>query len=138
MENIKYFNLKAKNLYKDFKNGTPQKHFSIDYRRVVNDLYEEEIDADNFTLMKAQHIIALMFGFDKWSDLLKTPQEELDRRKALFEKDFPKTYSEKKALSNNKLELECLHCGNKFFEGSEKHASDCDGHFWDIIPAYKE
>jgi len=35
--------------------------------------------------MKAQHIIALMSGFDKWADLVKASEAELDLAKLLFD-----------------------------------------------------
>ena len=92
MNKIDYFKLQAKNLHKDYKAGTPTKRFPIDYRRVLNDLYEQETDVNNFTLMKAQHIIALMIGFDKWADLLKTSEEELEKRGLWFEKTIKEAF----------------------------------------------
>ncbi|USQ13969.1 hypothetical protein J2N86_01055 [Legionella lytica] len=35
--------------------------------------------------MKAQHIIALMVGFDKWADLLKSSEFELELAKLLID-----------------------------------------------------
>lgn len=81
MKNIGYFKLQAKNLLKDFKSGV-QKHFPDDAEFVV--LCEYGHDEDGFSLMKAQHIIALMGGFKNWSDLTKASEVELELAKLLF------------------------------------------------------
>jgi len=94
MTYIEYFKLQAKNLFKDYKTKAP----CLD--EVINDyLYEYkpqyfdidqiilsyDIDEENFSLMKAQHIIALMVGFHKWADLLKASEFELELAKLLVD-----------------------------------------------------
>lgn len=88
MTHIEYFKLQAKNLFKDFKTKTkpfdlyeynPQ-YFDID--RIVVDY---DFDEDNFSLMNAQHIISLMAGFKKWTDLLRASEAELILAKLLFD-----------------------------------------------------
>ena len=94
MTHIEYFKLQAKNLFKDYKTKSPYfdntiddylyeytpKYFDIDGIVVAYDLDEE-----NFSLMNAQHIISLMAGFKKWTDLLKASETELQLAKLLFD-----------------------------------------------------
>ena len=94
MTHIAYFKRQAKNLFKDYKTKTPYldkvdgsscykydpKYFDID-----GILLAFDYDEDDFSLMKAQHIIARMIGFYKWTDLLKAPEAELELAKAIFD-----------------------------------------------------
>lgn len=94
MKHIEYFKLQAKNLFKDYKTKTPYiddvhgfssykynpKHFDI-----FGIIVDYDLDENNFTLMKAQHVIALMIGFDKWTDMLKASEPELELAKAIFD-----------------------------------------------------
>ncbi|MET3125464.1 hypothetical protein ABID42_000552 [Arcicella rosea] len=94
MKPIDYFKLQAKNLHKDYKTQTSSfdtalsrylykyspKYFDID-RLIIDD----EIDENNFTLMKAQHIIAQWVGFSKWTEMLKASDIELELAKLLFD-----------------------------------------------------
>jgi hypothetical protein len=81
MNHIDYFKLQAKNLFKDFKEKT-QKRFSDDAEFIVG---EYGFGMDDFSLMKAQHIIALMGGFDKWADLARASKPKLEVAKLLFD-----------------------------------------------------
>lgn len=94
MKTIDYFKLQAKNLYKDFK--TQKSYFDPSYGR---DLYQYtpkyfdvdalvldfDIDEDNFTLMKAQHYIANLAGFTKWTEMQDTSPSALKLSKLLFD-----------------------------------------------------
>lgn len=94
MNPIAYFKLQAKNLFRDYKTKTPffdeaisdylyeykPKYFDMD--GLVCDF---DIDEENFTLMKAQHIIAYLVGFRKWTDLIKASEVELELAKLLFD-----------------------------------------------------
>lgn len=94
MTPIAYFKLQAKNLFRDYKTKTPvfdeaisnylyeykPKYFDID--GLVCDF---DIDEESFTLMKAQHIIAYLVGFKKWTDLIKASVVELELAKLLFD-----------------------------------------------------
>lgn len=82
MTYIEYFKLQAKNLLKDFK-SKEQKHFSDDAEYIV--LCEYGYDEDDFSLMKAQHIIALMCGVEKWADLLSASETSLEVANLLFD-----------------------------------------------------
>lgn len=94
MKTIEYFKLQAKNLHKDFK--TQKRYFDPTYG---HDLYEYtpkffdvdalaldyDIDEENFTLMNAQHCIAQLAGFRKWTDMLKASPSALELSKVLFD-----------------------------------------------------
>ncbi len=94
MKHTEYFKLQAKNLFKDYKTKTPYidkidgntyfeykpKYFDIDAI-----LANYDYDETDFSLMKAQHIIALMAGFNKWADLVKASDIELELAKLLFD-----------------------------------------------------
>lgn len=95
MTPIAYFKLQAKNLFRDYKtqyvyqvddDGISHytynpKYFDVD--AVVLDF--EEFDEENFSLMKAQHLLAKMLGFKKWSDLLNANEAELKLAKLRFD-----------------------------------------------------
>lgn len=94
MNTINYFKLQAKNLYRDFKTKKPVFDNSIggflyeytpkylDIDRIVCDY---ELDEENFTLMNAQHVIAQIGGFYKWTELLTASASELELAKLLFD-----------------------------------------------------
>lgn len=93
MTHLEYFKLQAKNLFKDYKTKIPYFDEVIsDYLYEYNPQYFDiediimsyDVDEENFSLMKAQHIIALIAGFDKWSDILKASEDELELAKLLF------------------------------------------------------
>lgn len=91
---VDFFRLQAKKLFKDYKTKTSYvddldggtyyryspKYFDIDGIFVAYDL-----DEDDFSLMKAQHLIALMIGFEQWADLLKASPAELELAKLAFD-----------------------------------------------------
>lgn len=94
MDHISFFKLQAKNLFKDFKTKTTVfdgviKDYLNEYSPKFFDIDEIvcawDIDEDNFSLMKAQHIIAQMVGFEKWADLLNASEAELELAKLLFD-----------------------------------------------------
>lgn len=94
MTHVEFFKLQAKNLFRDFNTKTPV------FDNVIEDyLYEYEpkyfdvawivldfdIDEEDFSLMKAQHIIANMVGFKKWTDLLMASEAQQELAKLLFD-----------------------------------------------------
>ena len=94
MNSISYFKLQAKNLYRDFKTKTPVYDESIrDYLYEYTPKYFDidgiicdfDIDEVNFSLMNAQHVIAQIAGFHKWTNLLKDSSTELELAKLLFD-----------------------------------------------------
>jgi hypothetical protein len=82
MTHVEYFRLQAKKLLKDYKAKT-HRHFYIDAEYLV--LCEYGYPEEGFSLMDAQHILALMGGFDKWTTLIKASETELEIAKLLFE-----------------------------------------------------
>lgn len=79
MTHLEYFKLQSKNLFKDFKAKT-SKYFDVD-----EILLSYDWDEDDFSLMKAQHTIARMVGFKKWTDLSKASKPELELAKLLLD-----------------------------------------------------
>jgi hypothetical protein len=94
MNIIDFFKLQSKNLHRDFKTRKlvfsnefgklsyeyEPKHFDIELV-----IYDYNLDEENFTLMKAQHVIAQMAGFEKWTVLIKTSETDLNIAKILYE-----------------------------------------------------
>ena len=94
MTYIEYFKLQAKNLFKDYKTKSPYFDNAIDdysyeynpkYFNIEEIIMAYDLDEDNFSLMNAQHIIAIIVGFNKWTDLLKASEAELELAKLLFD-----------------------------------------------------
>lgn len=94
MTPINYFKLQAKNLFKDYKTqkqffdkeiGDYLYEYSPKYFDVDGIVLDYDIDEDNFTLMNAQHVIANMAGFEKWTEMLKANQVNLNLAKLLFD-----------------------------------------------------
>ena len=97
MKHIDYFKLQAKNLFKDYKTQTSYidkvdgesyytytpKYFDIESIFLEFNLDEKE--KENFTLMNAQHLFALMLGFKKWAALLKASEAKLELAKLLWD-----------------------------------------------------
>jgi hypothetical protein len=94
MTPIDYFKLQAKNLFKDYQTKTSYTDevdglsyftYSPKYFDIDSIFLEYDWDEENFTLMKAQHLFALMLGFENWSDLLKASDTELELAKLLWD-----------------------------------------------------
>lgn len=91
MADINYFKKKAKLFLKDFKTQyfdeeedvyqyAPKYFADIDELIISYDINEE-----NFSLMNAQHIIALLAGFRKWDELLTASEARLELGKLFIE-----------------------------------------------------
>lgn len=93
MSHVEFFKRQAKYLLKDYKTKKPSiddvgnpffdyepKHFDVD-----GILLDYNFDENDFSLMKAQHVIALMVGFSKWSDLFNASANELELAKLIFD-----------------------------------------------------
>lgn len=95
MTQIEFFKLQAKNLFRDFKTQTQyvdkesysgySYSYSPKYFDVDSLFLDYNVDEDNFTLMKAQHLIARLVGFYKWTDLINASEFELELSKLLFD-----------------------------------------------------
>ncbi len=121
MNNIEYFKLQAKNLYKDWK-SREQKYFVFNVKDLFR-IYNVKID-ERPTLMKAQHLLAQALGRNKWADLLTEPDEKLSYTRNIMEEewqDFKEAECEDEYRSDDinendgyTGEVECLHCGQRF------------------------
>ncbi|MEW6997757.1 hypothetical protein AADZ86_08635 [Colwelliaceae bacterium BS250] len=86
MEPISFFKLQAKNLHKDYKtqyirveyDGTSLFDYNpkyFDVNSIICDYDYDEVEAENFSLMKSQHLFSKLMGFDKWSNLINAPEK---------------------------------------------------------------
>lgn len=94
MTPIDFFRLQAKNLFKDYKTKVSvldketnnyYYEYSPQYFDVMGIILHYDIDEENFSLMNAQHLIANIAGFEKWTDMLKASEAELELGKLLFD-----------------------------------------------------
>ena len=92
MTHTEFFRLQAKNLLKDYqtKKKSPTAaigdyEYDPKYFDIEGIILYFDIDEEDFTLMKAQHIIANMVGFSKWTELVKAAVPELELAKLLFD-----------------------------------------------------
>jgi hypothetical protein len=92
MTHTEFFKLQAKNLFKDYqtKKKSPEAaigdyEYNPKYFDIEGIILYFDIDEEDFSLMKAQHIIANMVGFSKWAELVKAPESELELAKLLFD-----------------------------------------------------
>ena len=141
MNNIEYFKLQAKNLYKDWK-SREQKYFVFNVKDLFR-IYNVKID-ERPTLMKAQHLLAQALGRNKWADLLTEPDEKLSYTRNIMEEewqDFKEAECEDEYRSDDinendgyTGEVECLHCGQRFPIDKPHHLPSCDGEEWDLVP----
>ena len=91
MTNIEFFKQQAKNLLKDYNTRVFNENEEVyEYSpRFFNDIddiiFNFEIDEEKpFTLMNAQHVIARLAGFYKWTELIKASEPALELGKLLF------------------------------------------------------
>lgn len=92
MNTIDFFKFQAKNLHKDFKtrklvfnNEFGELSYEPKYFDVELVIQDFKLDEEKLTLMKAQHAIAKMAGFEKWTTLIKASEPDLKIAKLLYE-----------------------------------------------------
>jgi hypothetical protein len=94
MTHTEFFKLQAKNLFRDYQTKTKVFDKEIyDYFYEYNPKYFDlvgillyfDFDEDDFSLMKAPHIIANMVGFRAWAELANASEPELELAKLLFD-----------------------------------------------------
>lgn len=94
MNHIDYFKLQAKNLHRDYKtrtsytdkvDGNSYYTYAPQFFDIGGIFLEYDWDEESFSLMKAQHLFAIMLGFGKWADLLKASEAELELAKLLWD-----------------------------------------------------
>lgn len=139
MNHIDYFKQHAKKLYKDYKTQssyvdendghtyytyTP-KFFDIDGIFLAYDW-----DETKFSLMKAQHFIAMMTGFRKWDDLLKASDTELELARLVFDNEDKISPEEwEMYLDNFEYENNITLCSESKLELFKKVFAEVDGHY---------
>ncbi|MDD7416696.1 MAG: hypothetical protein SPI86_02240 [Treponemataceae bacterium] len=125
MDHISYFKLQAKNLFKDYQTRYfsesekrfcyHPKYFNIPYLFLWLDYYDNEADF-SFTLMNAQHVIAQMVGFDKWNDLIKAKQTELELAHLVFDSYYKQCCNKKFGPFGIEFEIQKMSLANGFGE----------------------
>lgn len=94
MTYTEFFKLQAKNLFRDYQSkakvfdqviGDYLYEYSPKYFDIDSLVLDFDIDEEGFSLMKAQHIIAQLIGFRKWTDLLNASEVEQELAKLLFD-----------------------------------------------------
>ena len=90
MTQIKFFKLQAKNFMRDFETQKKREDGTYEYTpRFFSDIDDiiicHNIDEDKFTLMNAQHVVAIIAGFKSWNDLIHASESRLELGKLLFE-----------------------------------------------------
>lgn len=97
MDNIIFFKKEAKKLFKDFKTlewewdevvddylATFKPNF-FDIDEIFLSLGIEYEELKSMTLMKSQHILAVLLGFESWSDLINSDKYRLEIAKIIFQ-----------------------------------------------------
>lgn len=91
MTNIEFFKLQAKNLFSDYKSRVYDdsedmyKYNPRFFSDIDDIIFNFEINEDKpFSLMNAQHVIARLAGFYKWTDLIKASEPRLELGKLLL------------------------------------------------------
>lgn len=109
MATIEFFKQQAKNLLKDYNTKVYNEDEGFyEYRpRFFHDIDEIvmnfEIDEEGaFTLMNAQHVIARLSGFYKWTELIKASSANLELGKLLLENRI--AYRERLGIFTNMVE----------------------------------
>ena len=77
------FKLQAKNFFKDFKTQYLDEEGLYQYKpkffKDIDDIILSfDIDEEDITLIKAQHYISLLAGFNNWHDLIRLDEDGLD------------------------------------------------------------
>lgn len=94
MNTIDFFKLQSKNLHRDFKRRKPVSdklnnawlyEYEPKYFDVLLVMIDFNLDEEKLSLMKAQHAIARMAGFEKWTVLIKASEPDLKIAKILYE-----------------------------------------------------
>ncbi len=94
MTPVEYFKLQAKNLFRDYKtqssyidavDGNSYYKYNPKYFDIDGIFLDYDWDEENFSLMKAQHLMALIVGFSKWGDFLNAPEAKQELAKLLFD-----------------------------------------------------
>ena len=91
MKHIDYFKMQAKNLLKDLKAkriSEESKTIEVKYFDVERIALDFNISDEEFSLMKAQHIISKLAGCNKWAELIKLPDKKLILIRSKFSNNY--------------------------------------------------
>lgn len=128
MTNIEFFKQQAKNFFSDYKSRVYNESEGVyEYKpRFFNDIddiiFNFEIDEEkSFSLMNAQHIIARLAGFYKWTELIKASEAGLELGKLLLTNRIP--YLEKVPIITNE---ESMIVEDWRFFLAENNLQNCD------------
>ena len=84
MDYVDYFKSQAKKFYKDFQTQyTPENDMIYAYKPkfwadIEDIILSFDIDEDDFSLMKAQHIVAYLANFQNWNELIHANRYQLE------------------------------------------------------------
>ena len=91
VKHIDYFKMQAKNLLKDLKAkriSEESKTIEVKYFDVERIALDFNISDEEFSLMKAQHIISKLAGCNKWAELIKLPDKKLILIRSKFSNNY--------------------------------------------------
>lgn len=141
MDHVKYFKLQAKNLLKDYETRffNPEEGF-YEYNPKFFDIegiflylgMNDDESSFSFTLMNAQHVIAKLAGFSKWSALLNATSAELELAHLLFDnahkinlEEWDWYIAETESINHTKFnDITKLEIFKQVFLNSDEHRSD--------------
>ena len=128
MATVEFFKKQAKNLLKDYNTRVFNEEeefyeYSPRFFRDIEFLLDPfDIDEDDsFTLMNAQHIIARLSGFYKWTELIKASEHALELGMLLLTNR--EAYQEKTGLFTNMVESLIVDDWKSY---EEMYLQDCD------------
>lgn len=92
MKPIDFFKLQAKNLFRDYKTqfldesgSVPIYNYKPKYFDINGIFVDFDWNEENLSLMKIQHIFAVLVGFESWAELVNASEAELELAKLLFD-----------------------------------------------------
>ena len=128
MTNIDFFKKQAKNFFKDYNTRVFNEEkniyeYSPRFFDDIEDLVDNfEIDENgSFTLMNAQHIVARLSGFYKWTELIKASEPALELGKLLLTNR--ESYQEKMGIITNMVQSLIVSDWQSY---EELYLKDCD------------
>lgn len=128
MANVEFFKKQSKNLFKDYNTRVFNQEKGIyEYSpRFFHDIEvlvdSFDIDENNsFTLMNAQHIVARLSGFYKWTELIQASEPALELGKLLLTNR--EVYQEKMGIITNMVESLIVDDWQSY---EEIYLKDCD------------
>ena len=92
MNHIDFFKLQAKNLFRDYKTqfldesgSVPIYNYKPKYFDINGIIVDFDWNEENLSLMKIQHMFAVLVGFESWAELVNASEAKLELAKLLFD-----------------------------------------------------